>query len=110
MNAYDIKSDLPTVSEAGKRLAEILRMARGTEKVIKIIHGYGSSGVGGSIKQAVHKTLSQQKNARAIRAFIPGEAIGTLKGFDADITRFRHLIETDADFRKCNDGITYVIF
>jgi len=110
MQEFDIKSDMPTVAEAGVRLAMILRQCRGKEKIIKIIHGYGSTGVGGAIKTSVHRSLQAQKAAHAIRAFIPGEAIALLKGFDEDIARFKPLIQNDPDFRKGNDGITYVIF
>lgn len=110
MREFDIKSDMPTVSEAGVRLSEILRLCQGREKVIKIIHGYGSTGVGGAIKTAVHRTLRARKAAHTIRAFIPGEAIALLKGFDEDIAKFKPLIQSDSDFRKGNDGITYVIF
>lgn len=110
MREYDIKSDLPVVSEAQRRLISILYQSKGKEKIIKIIHGYGSSGVGGSIKTMVHRTLQTQKNAHQIRAYIPGEAIALLKGFDEDIRRFKPLIQNDSDFHKGNDGITYVIF
>lgn len=110
MREFDIKSDMPLVSEAQKRVMTLLRDCRGNEKVIKIIHGYGSSGVGGAIKATVHRILQTQKESHQIRAYIPGEAIALLKGFDEDIRRFKPLIQNDADFHKGNDGITYVIF
>jgi len=110
MREFDIKSDLPTVAQAQVRLTGILQLCKGKDKVIKIIHGYGSSGVGGAIKTAVHAQLALRKNGHSIRAYIPGEAIFSMKGFDEDIVRFKHLIQEDSDFRKGNDGITYVIF
>ena len=110
MLEFDIKSDLPTVDEAKHRLISILSECRKTEKVIKIIHGYGSSGVGGTIKKAVHLLLMMQRNAHMIKSFIPGEAIAIMRGYDEDIRRYKHWIEKDSDFHKGNDGITYVIF
>jgi hypothetical protein len=110
MLEFDIKSDMPTVAEAAIRLKGILLQTKGHEKIIKIIHGYGSSGVGGAIKNSVHRILSEKRSQKYIRAFIPGEAIAALQGFDQDIIRFKHLIQTDSDFKKGNDGITYVIF
>ena len=56
MKTFDIKSHLPTQPEAKEELLQILSHNR-NEKIIKIIHGYGSHGVGGSIKTMVHKTL-----------------------------------------------------
>ncbi|MBE0700901.1 MAG: hypothetical protein IH571_04365 [Acholeplasmataceae bacterium] len=109
MKTYNIKDDLPDKLEAGRRLAEIIRENKGKEKVIKIIHGYGSSGVGGSIKQLVHKSLRNKKKSNEIKAFIPGEAFRQMMGFDEVITTYAHLIKGDGDYQKMNDGITYVI-
>ncbi len=107
---FNIKADMPDRVEASRRLMEILRTSKGKEKVIKIIHGYGSSGVGGIIKQTVHKLLRSELNSKKIRAYIPGEAIYSLMGFDDVIHRFDHLIKHDSDYKKGNDGITYIIF
>lgn len=107
---YDIKSDMPDRIEAGNRLRDILRLSKGKEKVIKIIHGYGSSGTGGIIKRGVHKTLQQLQNNGQIRAYIPGESFDRLMGFDEIIRTYSHLIKHDSDYKKGNDGITYIIF
>jgi len=110
MKVYDIKSDMPTVLEAGKRLADAIRDAR-THKyqVIKILHGYGSGGMGGSIKTAVRKSLNKKVNKKEIKAFIPGEAFASPIGFDEVILNYKQLIQGDSDYKKMNDGITYVI-
>ncbi len=109
MKSFDIKSDMPFVSEAGKRLATIIRNCTGKDKVIKIIHGYGSSGAGGSIKLAVHKSLRNKVSTGEIQAFIPGEAFSEMMGFDESIKIYLNLIKSDSDFKKMNDGITYII-
>ena len=108
MKSFNIKSDMPDKLTAGKRLADIIR-ANKSEKVIKIVHGYGSTGTGGGIKDLVRKSLRNHMKKETIKAFIPGEALGTLAGFDEIISTYKHLISSDSDFRKCNDGITYVI-
>jgi hypothetical protein len=109
MKTFNIKADMPDKLEAGKRLAEIIRTCQGQDKVIKIIHGYGSSGVGGSIKQSIHKSLRNKLKKQEIKGFIPGEAFGQLMGFDEVIQTFGHLLKNDQDYKKMNDGITYVI-
>jgi cobalamin biosynthesis protein CbiD len=110
MKTYDIKSDMPDVLEASKRLVQIIKEAKKTEKVIKIIHGYGSSGVGGKIKSAVHKSLRNRLNSKEIKAYIPGEAFSLMMGFDEVIHKYSNLLKNDSDFKKGNDGITYIIF
>ena len=110
LKTYDIKSDMPTVLEAGKRLFEAIRHAKSQNyKVIKILHGYGSSGVGGSIKVAVRKSLRNQLSKGEIKAYIPGEAFESIMGFDDVIRLYNHLIKGDSDYKRMNDGITYVL-
>lgn len=110
MRAFDIKSDHPTVAMAEVRLRGILQGCRGKEKAVKIIHGYGSTGAGGAIREAVRRILAERKDSGSIRAYIPGEATALLMGFDEDILRYRGLLAEDPDFRRGNDGITYVVF
>jgi len=109
MKTFNIKDDMPDRLEAGRRLAEIIRACQGKDQVIKIIHGYGSSGVGGSIKHSIHKSLRNKLKKEAIKGFIPGEAFGQLMGFDVTIQTYGHLLKGDQDYKKMNDGITYVI-
>ena len=110
MKIYDIKSDMPNVGDAGKKLATAIKEAKiNKEKVIKIIHGYGSHGVGGSIKIAVRKSLLKRQTNNEIKAYIPGEAFTNLMGFDDVIREYKDLIQHDSDYNKMNDGITYVI-
>jgi len=110
MKVYDIKSDMPNVNDAGKRLAEAIREAKAKKlKVIKILHGYGSHGIGGIIKIAVRKSLLKRLKNQEIKAYIPGEAFSSLMGFDDAIREYNDLIKNDLDYKKMNDGITYVI-
>jgi dsDNA-specific endonuclease/ATPase MutS2 len=53
-----VKFDLPSVNEALQRLEREIALARRDKSVVlKIIHGFGSSGVGGDIRIAVQKRL-----------------------------------------------------
>lgn len=109
IKTYDIKSDLPTVSEAEARLRLIL-FANQSGSIIKIVHGYGSTGKGGKIKQMTHELLKAFQKQNKISGFIPGEATVSLIGCDELIRKHHQLLKTDSDFKKGNDGITYVIF
>jgi predicted membrane chloride channel (bestrophin family) len=109
MKTINIKSDMPDRLEAGRRLSAIISENRQKEKVIKIVHGYGSTGVGGTIKHAVRRSLRNRKKKGEIKAYIPGEAFQQLMGFDEVIATYKHLLKHDSDFNKMNEGITYVI-
>jgi hypothetical protein len=110
MRTYDIKSMMPSSIEAKTKLINIINNSINKEKVIKIIHGYGSTGVGGKIKEITHQYLKQLINQNKIKAFIPGEAFSIPIGYDEVIHQFKLLIQNDEDYKKSNDGITYIIF
>ncbi|MBE5741449.1 MAG: hypothetical protein E7351_02870 [Clostridiales bacterium] len=58
----DIKSEKQTVSEAiAQFLVEVDAYKKGGFKVMKIIHGYGSHGVGGAIRSAFLKKCEELK-------------------------------------------------
>ena len=109
MKEFDLKSDMPSAAIAELRLKNYIKMMKPTEKIIKIIHGYGSHGVGGKIRTSVRDVLDEMKELHQIKAYIPGEATSTLMGFDEAIRTYKQLLQGDADFHKGNDGITYVI-
>jgi len=110
MKIHDIKSSMPTVFVAMTMLENAIRFSKGKERIIKIIHGYGSTGKGGAIKTATLEFLHDKKQKGEILTFIPGEALWTPMGYDEDITKYKQLLQSDSDYKKGNDRITYVIF
>ena len=83
------------------------RVSKG--RVIKIIHGYGSSGKGGKIRSAVRRMLKEYKDTDRLTLLIKGENFSI---FDAST---RYLIEKfpetakDPDLNNSNAGITYIM-
>ena len=66
----DIKSEKQTVAEAiAQFLVEVDAYKKGGFKVMKVIHGYGSHGVGGAIRQAFLKKCQDLKNRGKIEDF-----------------------------------------
>ena len=77
-------------------------------KVLKVIHGYGSHGVGGEIKRSVKIKLEQLKKQRKIDDYICGEHFGeTEKSSPYILENFPELL-LDADLKNYNSGITLV--
>ena len=63
----DIKSDNQTVNQAiAQFLVEVDAYKKGGFKVLKVIHGYGSHGVGGAIKDAFLKKCKELKGKSVI--------------------------------------------
>ncbi len=66
----DIKSEKQTVAEAiAQFLVEVEALKIGGYKVLKVIHGYGSHGVGGAIRQEFLKKCQELKNRKIIEDF-----------------------------------------
>jgi hypothetical protein len=74
MKTVNLKSDMPQVHEALQRLDRELALARQSKlTILKLVHGYGSTGVGGDIRIAVQKQLVGLARNGQIRGCIFGE-------------------------------------
>ena len=100
----------PDANSAIKQLEFFIASTRVSKgRVIKIIHGYGSSGKGGKIRSACRKLLKEYKAQGRVTLFIKGEDFSI---FDVST---RYLIEkfpetsNDPDLGNANAGITYVL-
>ncbi len=104
-----LKENNPTVDEAMQRLSiEIVTARKRNMKVIKIIHGYGSSGVGGAIKTALLIRLRTLKNEAKIKTYVTGEEHNEFAGSrNYLLNKYSELKETWIEDRG-NPGITFI--
>ena len=101
---------MPTVEEARARLkAEIDRAKAEGTIVLKLIHGYGSSGFGGSLKPAIHSSLRRRQRDGVIRAFVPGEKWELFNDAAQQILQECPELSADQDLDRYNEGITLVL-
>lgn len=106
----NLENGLPSVEEAIARLGYELSAAKAHNiRVLKIIHGYGSSGFGGSIKTAVQRFLAQKQRSGAIAAYVKGEDFSPFSEAARRITGAVPSLTRDRDFARGNDGITVVL-
>lgn len=74
LRIINIKEDYPDSEYAVYMLDCEINVAKFCgDHAILVIHGYGSHGVGGVIRNAVHKYLSQEKKSHHIVDFVPGD-------------------------------------
>lgn len=70
----NLERGLPTVDEAVRRMKNDLTTAKMSGcKAAILIHGYGSTGSGGTIKPAVCKNLSQPGLIGIVKDWVAGE-------------------------------------
>lgn len=110
METANLEKFMPTVYQAEILLKNNLETYRRKGiKVFKIIHGYGSTGKGGSLRTGLRAYLTQLKKAKIIADFIAGEDWSvfnetTRKTLDLDNT-----LRKDSDLDKMNAGVTIII-
>lgn len=106
----NLKSDRPSVDEALRRLQREIALARQERlAAIKVIHGYGSSGVGGDIRIAVQKRLHELVEAGEIGGVIFGEDWSRSDERSWKVLQTHPEFKTDPDLGRRNAGVSVVI-
>ncbi|WP_433965797.1 hypothetical protein [Tunturiibacter gelidiferens] len=100
---------MPTLEEARVRLAQVLKFESSTPVALKLIHGYGSSGKGGVLRDGIRKSLLLRQKEGLISFFVTGEKWSI---FELNSQRAMEMIpqlRSDSDLEKWNRGITIVV-
>jgi hypothetical protein len=106
----NLEDGLPSVEQARVRLKSELSTARKSGVgILKIIHGYGSSGVGGELRIALQATLRQMTDRGEIRTCIYGEDWRKADESSWALLKQSPELKDDRDLGKGNRGITLVV-
>ena len=101
---------MPQVREALQRLDRELAVAHQEKtKLLKLIHGYGSTGAGGDIRIAVQKRLLQMTQDGQLRACIFGENWSKSDDAAWKLAQSHPELKSDSDLGRRNQGITIVL-
>jgi hypothetical protein len=110
IRTVNIKGDLPTAEVALRRIHMALTLAQSQgDKALKIIHGYGSTGQGGTIRVQARRYLAQQKARGRIRAYIPGESFSIFNEETLRLFAQCPALRQDCDLNRENNGITLIV-
>jgi hypothetical protein len=106
----NLKFDRPPVHVALLRLeAELESARRSGETVIKIVHGYGSSGEGGDIRIAVQARLGEWVSGGRIAGSVFGESWAKSDETTWHLLREHPELKRDPDLGRGNRGITIML-
>ena len=110
LRELNLEAGMPYTDQAIKRLTfELHQSRRQGFAVLKIIHGYGSSGTGGKIRTASRKYLAGLKDRGEIADVIRGENFSIFE----EPTRRAFLrcdaLRQDRDLDRYNNGVTFII-
>ena len=109
VRTIDLEAGMPTAEEAMRRLDSKLSLAIAQNvRVVRIIHGYGSSGRGGKIRDACRRALASMVSKNRVTGMIRGEDHSAASLSSQDLIRripdLKSSTRTDAD----NPSITLV--
>lgn len=101
---------MPLAHQAIERLRlELETSRRQGYRLLTLIHGYGSSGRGGTIKEEVHRHLRYLKHRKEINDMFPGESFTTRTGRGRQLIRRFPVLAEHRDINRSNPGITIVV-
>lgn len=107
---YNVKQFSPSVEESlGLIEIEIEKCKREGIKVLKVIHGYGSNGVGGAISVALKQKLIIWKKHKLIEDYLFGADWNAYNKKATNILFKYPSIPPDNDFNHGNMGMTILI-
>ena len=109
MVSVNIKEGMPPADLAvANLLTEIEYYSKTSERIIKVVHGYGSKGRGGEIKKLLHEKLKELTQKKEILGFVKGEALGSFDELSALAKKLAPELIINPEF-NFNGGITIII-
>ena len=106
----NIEPGSPTRDQALLRVAEgLARAQKDGVRVLKVIHGYGSTGQGGVLRFVVRGFLRQMKEKGEIKLFVNGEDFKTSDERAWELVKKAPEAKADQDFGGKNRGVTLVL-
>ena len=100
---------MPTLDEARRLvIAEIRRAKRDRVRVLKVIHGWGSSGKGGTLCVGVRKSFRLRQAEGVIKDFVPGEKFSIFNRQVLALLEAVPELRGDPDLEATNLGVTFV--
>lgn len=110
MNAictFNVEAGLPTLDEARRLVIDEIKRAKSARaRVLKVIHGYGSSGKGGALCVGLRKSFGLRKKERVIRDFIAGEDFTIFNDTVLVLLEAVPELRGDPDLGATNEGVT----
>jgi hypothetical protein len=106
IRTFNVEAGLPNLDEARRLVIdEIKQVKRAGARVLKVIHGYGSSGTGGKLCVGLRKSFGLRKKEGVIKAFIAGEDFSIFNDTVLALLEAVPALRGDPDLGAINEGV-----
>jgi len=110
IRVVNIKKDNPNSDYALFLLDEEIKYSRAVgNRIIIVIHGYGSHGKGGVIKEAVKNYLPLLKKKHVITDYVFGENWGNINESTVRMTLICPQLMVDENLHGNNSGVSVIL-
>ena len=110
VRVINLEEGFPNRDQAYQKLeAALARARKDGVAVLKVIHGYGSTGAGGVLRFAVRGFLRQRKEKGEIAGFVNGESWSSFDERSKSLFARAPELILDNDVGRGNKGITLIL-
>src|SRR5512137_1104143 len=107
IRTFNVEAGLPTLDEARRLVIEEIKLAKRVgARVLKVIHGYGSSGKGGALCVGLRKSFGLRKKEGVIKDFVAGEDFTVFNDTVLALLEAVPELRGDPDLGAIYEGIT----
>lgn len=110
IRVFNVEQGMPSLDDARRQvIAQIRRAKKDRVRVLKIIHGYGSSGKGGKLCVGLRKSFGLRRKEGVIKEFIPGENFSIFNDSVLKLLEICPELSGDPDLNATNEGVTILV-
>jgi hypothetical protein len=107
IRTFNVKADMPTLEEARRSVIDEIRRAKKEGvRVLKVVHGWGSTGKGGVLCVGLRKSFKLRRKEGVVREFIPGEEFSIFNKTALALLDQVPELRGDPDLNATNEGVT----
>jgi hypothetical protein len=107
LRTFNVEAGLPSLDEARRKVIDEIRRAKQQDvRVLKVIHGWGSSGKGGTLCHGLRKSFALRRKEGVIRDFVSGEDFSIFNKTVLAMLEAVPELRGDPDLDSTNEGVT----